>query len=529
MSTDRITTPGAFAGASANSYILSEAPAFGQRLHSGGVVRRGHHFTPEVQLNPLQVSVAWRLLNHQYVKACDNEIDKRLFSGRGIAVHRGDEPQIPSLLFEQFLRRDMIPFARDAINAFLAIGIIPIAFRHPRVAGLGLDGLAPYVPAPESYYITTWSEDGIQRYSFYWADGRRDDRVLIAHDFNANPMLDGTLTSKIASLSADLLLATELRRLLVVAERTSAEPTLVLGYNMAIEAAARAAAVQAGEFAGDIDACQRREDFLFERNSAQQRSETADAMRQWGSQTGLDPRVEFGQLGASLLNNTHDMYTNMPPREHGIPEHRLRVTDTVVAQRTASSRSDYTQILNQISSNVCRVMNVPEGAIAANESVKAGVEATIESMHRTINHYADMMSGLMTNVYRHIVLQKDFIDELRSRVDRKRKSPFDLAAQLLTEEDLFEAKRNVEIRLSFDLPPTTTLETLHDLRNRDLITYRAYKEAALRLEGFSIDHLNDSPDPFTREERKEMVLGPKKPEAKTSTLHKQATKKKKRS
>ena len=503
MSTDRLMQAGAMSGVSTNSFIISDTPTLTKRR------RVEASTTPERQLDTRQVQLGWQMLTHRFVRACMNEIAKRLFSGRGIAVQRGDEPQIPTDAFERFLRRDMLPFARDAINCIMVLGIVPIAFRKSN--GLGPDELAPFVPPPNQYVITTWSDAGVQRYSFYWSSngidiGEEDDTVYIAHDFEAEPMLDGTLTSNIASLIPELLLSNELIRLMLKAEQINANPQLVLGYNIAVDAAARAASQQAGEFAGDIDACQHRADFLYERN-AEMRETTANNLRAWQQATGIDARTAFGELGASLLNNTHDAYTNAPVVEdRGVPEHRLRVTDTVVAQRAAHARTDYVQLMDQIMMSVCRVMNVPEGALASSSSVKAGVEATAESMHRTINHYADMLSSLMTAVYNHLFLVRNLDDELRSRVERKRKSPLDLAPQLITEQDLFEAYQATRVRLSLDLPPTTSVETLHDLRNRRLISYRTYGEAVLRLEGFPAAYLDSLKDPFTAEERKEMLM-----------------------
>ena len=561
MSTHHTVGDGATAGTSTNAYILSDSAP--PKRSASSTSQRAAGSTEPTVLKETQVRAAWGALSHQFVRMCMNEITKRLFTGRGIAVHRGDEPQIPKGAFDTFLRRDMIAFARDALNAIFAIGVVPIAFRKPRTAGLGPEELAPYVPLPHTYTITTWADAGIQRFSFYWnassfssssvhtgagvdVFGERDRRVIIAHDFGFEPRIDGTLTSNMHVIADSLRLAEELPRLLLVGERIASNPPIILAYNHAVEQAARAAGNEPAFFAGDLDTCQNREDFIYQRNAEQQQAFTA-GLQYWQQATGIDAREAFGPAGASALNNWQDQYRAAPVPKDGADfsgaempwarVHRMRVTDQHVSHTMPQTRRDYTQIMQQISHVVCGVLNVPQGVIAASSTVRAGVEATQEDMQRTVNHYADMLSTLMTGVYHHIFGEADLRDELRSRVERKRRSPFDIAPQLLTEKDLFEAKRAVKIRLSFDLAPTTTVESLNFMRNRGLLSWRTYGESVLRLNGMPADQLDVPKDPFTDDERKMLIMGraggsktaiPMTPEAalrsKTKETHEQATK-----
>ena len=157
---------------------------------------------------------------------CVNEITKRLFSGQGIVAVQGNQMRMPSEPFHTYLQRDMTPFARNALDAMLAFGVVPIAFRRPKTAGLGPNELSPYVPAFGTYVMTTWAEAGIQRFAFYWSSlateraagyapysnnvagngpyGERDDSVLIAHDFGFEPNLNGTLTSNMHVIGQQL-------------------------------------------------------------------------------------------------------------------------------------------------------------------------------------------------------------------------------------------------------------------------------------------------------------------------------------
>jgi len=550
MATHRVESGGAYAGVSANTYILSST-----NRSSSVTTRRTAGTTAERPLNPRQVRAAWETARHPFVRMCMNEKTKRLFTGRGVIVHRGDEPQVPTPLFETFLRRDMVPLAREAFVAIEVLGVAAIAFRRPKTAGLGPDELVPYVPPPLSYTITTWADAGVQRFGFYWHNhtesivpsasfGEPDTNVIIAHDFGFEPRIDGTLTSNMHVIATELATAHELRTLMLVGERIASNPPLISTYNHAAEASERAASsgARSSYFAsGDADSCANREQYMYDLTSSEQTAR-ARQIRGWSAMTGMDPHAEFGDA-AGALNDFRERYTTAPPPVDGTDfsgaempwarRYRLSPTDLHVSHPMPSTRSDYTAIMHQTMEIVCGVLNVPQGVLASSTTVKAGVEAVAEAMHRTVNQHADQLSALMTGIYNHIFGAADLRDELRSRADRRRRSKYDLAPQLLTDADLFEARERTRVRLSFDLSPPTTVETLDFFRNRGLISWRTYGEAALRLNGFSGRHLDSATDPFTPEERKAMVLGKANPaltetagekvSASTKRAHKQAS------
>jgi len=547
MTTDWVRGDGALSGVSANTFILTDTPRPSARRGA----QRDAGTSVEMPLRPAHVVAAWRSLQHPFVRMCINEISKRLFSGRGIAVHKNNEPKTPSAAFETFLRRDMTPFARDALNAILAQGVVPIAFRRPHTAGLGPAELAPYVPPPGSYTLTTWVDAGVQRYAFYWntspataslgtpmyAHGELDTSVIIAHDFGFDPLITGELTSNMHVIATELRMVNELRSLLLVAERIASNPPLISTYNLDVERAAREAAggKEPAFFATDLDRCRDLDKWRYERTPVEE-SLFAANVAGYGDMLGFDARGEFGQP-ANTGADAYERAARFPVEALDASgaempwarRHHLDVTQTPYAHTMPQTRSDYTQIMEQVMAIVCGVLNVPQGVLAASTSIKAGVEATAESMHRTVNHYADMLGALMTGVYHHIFGVADLRDELRSRVERRRRTRFDLAPQLLTEEDLFDARRVSRIRLSFDLPPTTTMEHLNYLRNRGIISWQLYRETALRLNNFVVDRVEDTSDPFTDAERKSLIVGestaPAGPAAasRTRALHTQAS------
>lgn len=179
--------------------------------------------------------------------------------------------------------------------------------------------------------------------------------------------------------------------------------------------------------------------------------------------------------------------------------------------------------MKQVMDTVCGVLSVPRGVLAASSTVRAGVEATTDDMHKTITYYADMLSKLMTSVYRHIFGEADLREELRSRAERRRKSPHDLAPSLITPEDLFDVRRAPRVQLSFDLPPPTSSAALTDMRNQGIISWQTYGELMLRTNGMRADQLDATKDPLSTADRKDIVMGRSKPQSEQQPTKRQRT------
>lgn len=513
--------------------------------------------TPEVPVRREQMAGAWGGLSDPYVRQCTNEVMKRLFSGQGIVVYHGDEPRPASAAFRTVLARDFVPFVRDAMQCILAFGLVPIAFKRVHGGGMGEYDLVPYVPKFGTYVLSTFSEAGQQRFRFYWAGalggecfaaasetgpfwmtggggpyGERDEAVVVAHDFGFEPNVDGSLTSNLHILRPVLAFIAELRQLALTAERIASNPPIVTAYNPAIEDRAEDK-FQENFYVGNPDRCLNRAEAVYQR-TAQQQQLFQQQMEQWEACTGMDAQAEFGAV-ARKKRGAGEMEGPVPPawgrdwRGCEMPwarQYYLDATRQLVQQQLPRTRTDLEALSNQAMELVCGVLNVPRGLLASDSHVQAGVEAVAEAMHRTVNQWADMLSALLTAIYNHTFGIADLRDELRVRAESRRRSPLDRAAQLLTEEDLFEAEAKTRVRLGFDLPPVTTPERLDALYNREIITWKTYAGAQLRLHGFGRDQLAHTSDPLTKEERRELLLGPPKAEGAAGGAKKKPKKKK---
>jgi len=544
------SSPGAMHGVTQTRVHLSERPPTGRARGKRGREKPSGTSTAwetaEVPLRRDQVERAWGALAHPHVRMCFNEMTKRLFAGVGIVVYQGNTPRIPTDAFRTVLQRDFVPFDRDALDAIMTIGVVPIAFRKVPTNGLGEEDLVPYVPKFGTYTITTFSVDGIQRFNFYrnnfyagagnspatagaasgpafWGSsgfGDHDPSVMVAHDFGYNPNVDGTLTSNLHAIAEQLSFISEMNGLAVTAERISSNPPLVTEYNNAIEDRAEDKFSE-NFYVGNPDRCVARAEAVYERN-AQQQAAFRENMRLWEQYNGLRGCEEFVDGdGQSVV--PHDRRASEPEgtvapawgrdwRGAEMPwsrQYYIGATRRHVQHHLPRARGDLVAMNAQAMDIVCGVLNVPKGMLSSDSHVRAGVEAVSEAMHRTVNRWADLLSHLMTAVYNHTFGVKDLRDELRIQVQRRRRSPYETAEKLLTEADLFAAEQKTRVRLAFDLPPSTSPERLDAMYNRGIIGWETYATAQLRLQNFARDQLASESDPLSKEEKKMLLFGAK--------------------
>jgi len=108
-----------------------------------------------------------------------------------------------------------------------------------------------------------------------------------------------------------------------------------------------------------------------------------------------------------------------------------------------------------------------------------------------VQMWADILSNLLTRVYNHLFGGRDLAEELRLRVEQKRKLlrarfpnvPLSELApeRLITDEDLFVSKQRTQVTLAFDLIPVAPLENLDHMHLNGIIEWPVYAESVLRL------------------------------------------------
>ena len=142
--------------------------------------------------------------------------------------------------------------------------------------------------------------------------------------------------------------------------------------------------------------------------------------------------------------------------------------------------------------------------------MRAGAENAAADMQRTVRHWADMLSSIMTLAYERTLGRKRFDRELRTHIDRVRSivpAARGLSArEVVSDNDLYLIARRVSVRITFDLPPAVDMGTLNYLNNRGVISWRTYARYALRAAELDGSDLASTSDPFSADERKQMIM-----------------------
>lgn len=515
--------------------------------------------TEEVPLCLAQARLAWQVKEHSCARMCLNEITKRLFSGGGMVPMRGSEMLTPSPAFASYMHRELQPFSRDAFVTAQALGIVPIAFRKASSkyeTGAGELRVSPYVPKFGTYTVTTCSVRGEQQFFFYWggpcsdgacawdrdtascAFGERDDSVVIARDFGSNPNLDGTLTSNFATILDNIMFHNELIRGAVTAERIASNPPVFTSRNPAFDAQNATRDDHLGEawfagsaarqqhlaheatFGGRPGECAPGEDpelgvATYERTTQERRGARL-MLRAFERQTGLNAEEHFAVHGISACDDEEgaacvQARARNPETGYVMPwssQFFIGASRSLVHQQMPQTRNDLVALTRNLQETICGVLSVPRDLIVSESNVRAGVENSENTMNKTVQFWADLLGDLLTRVYRHMFGQSDLAQELRMRVEQKRRMlqarygpglrgvP---AQELVTERDLFEAVQQTSVTISFDLVPVTTAERLQLLYSEGIIPWKVYAESMLRVNNMPREFLAAEKAPAKRE------------------------------
>lgn len=498
----------------------------GKRRRVAAPPRRHVHRTDEVQLNPAHVRAARDASHHEYTRSCINERDKRLFAGKGIVMTRGGRRLAPSEHMRVFLTRDASRMARAANEVINLLGVVPVMFRRERIGGLGPDSIVPYVPAIDTFALTTYSEDGVQKYNVYRSApsdtdsiyGERIADAIVLDGYGFEPELDGSLTSNYYVISTRLRMLAELTNLAMRAERIASNPPLITEYNASVETARKTSygskpfvgsATPTGDEGAD-DGCVQRIRASRARNAEQARAHRR-LMQEWGRLNGINHRTAF-RLGADskvddptrssfVSSGVNPLGEEMPWLNH----FALGAERHLVTAQMPHTRSDLVAIGNQARAIVCSVLNTPEAVVSASSHVRAGVEAASRAMDNNVAAWAAIDSSILTRAYEHSLGVTDLRHYLRAMALRRHGAK---RSSIISEADVVSAKRKLSVVLEFDLMPASTPERLERLYAWGLLSDDRFGSSMLRLEGFSHDDLETGNQlVLTDDERRQLVVG----------------------
>ena len=293
----------------------------------------------------------------------------------------------------------------------------------------------------------------------------------------------------------------------------AAAPPLVTEYN---PTAARELSKRhcEGVYAGELTDEQADAQAHYVRN-AQEIEALERQMADAAARAGFSVEEMFAVQETSL----HDAPARVVPRValnyrgHEMPwatQYQLGASRRLVQLQQPRARPDYGALTQQALETVCSVLGVPRSLFSGGSSnVRAGAENAAADMHRTVRHWADTLSALMTLVYDATVGVRQLRTELRSTVQRVRERvpaartlP---AGLLLSSSDVREARTRTQVSLSFDLPPSIDAEGLTFMNSRGILDWKTYAQHALRAADMDTAQLASERDPWTADERKSLA------------------------
>jgi len=484
-------------------------------------------FSPEHELDRVQVLAAWAVAETAEARACNNAIDKDLFCTGTLCALLGRRRLHFTAEFDAYVQRWYQPLTVDAKAVIDALGVCPVAFRE-----LENGDLAPFVPPPLCYSITTYSPGrGRQAFRFYWRPinappevrGEYDASVVVLSNFGHTPTLAGELRSNGAALVAQIAFAERMRASALTAERVLRAPPLMLEASAAYANEEEEMRVRGGYYgaAASTDAA-RADDTSYTRATPQQRAQLRQNLRLYQRINGVPSlRAAFGVAEEPDEAEEHASACLVPPAEPGAPaQFYVPRTRTLSSAAALPSRDPALAThIDRVQAIVCRVLGVPLATLAGESSARAGADVAADSLLHTVRHWASLLADIVTAAYYHVFGREDFRRKLQEIVSAStaRRADFQGSSgaerpRFASEDDVFAADAATRIVFEFDVAPIATTETMRELYLDSVIDWDAYAHTSVQLAGLPAAYAQPN-DGWSTADRHAMLLPPTEPSA----------------
>jgi len=498
------------------------------------------------------IEVAWnryevRMIEQIYFRvpmivACTSTLKGQVLS-EGIKYMRENVELLPSNDFYSYTTRHLEAFARQALDALMMYGVIPICYEMDAVTRQRW----PYVPACGTFLIKRHDVRGALRYRFYWtslenynnawrrepmvvrdgagfryvgrmegyACGDMNDRmsgiydptVEIIHSLGHDILSNGSLSSKLATLLGTAYARTRSQRSRVIAESNSAAPTLMTEYDHAGEAK------QSQNFKQGFytSASGQQPDGADIRNVTYQRDMAtkeafAGLMQHYESITGADAGDRFGVEHEEYRNDLGGTAVVKPESKtaDGVvapyaTQYHVSAARRIVNGPQSHASTDYCQFMELLEDEVCNVFGVPRTYINGT-SIKSTGELIMNRFSDEVTQLKKKISDVLTHCYRVLFLAEDVAEYMSSefRIARQsallRSASDSTTAPLLTEDDLYETETLKRVHVTFAKKPSESVEELQKLFAFGGIGQNELRAELARRNNFDPQQIPDSAD-----------------------------------
>jgi len=515
------------------------------------------HLSNEIAWNRFQIKMIEHIsISVPMVAACMGTLQGQVVS-EGIKFTRENVELIPSAEFENYTERYLVKFARQAIDAYFMIGLIPICYAIDPVTKQRY----PYVPAIGTYLIKRHDVHGELRYRFYWINdqaysGGWTQQMRESRDFRGpvwegrlesdgcyEPRMDaiggiydpcveiihtgkdiqsnGMISSKLATLLATAYVRMREQKARVIGVSNSANPALVTEYDHAGEEK-QSRNFQQGYFTSASGQNAEGADIrnmTYIRDTATKEA-LAGLFQTYESLTGDDAADRFGVEREEYTNDLGGtaVVKSRAKTADGVQAPWSNQYHVSSARRLANGpqahvSSDYCNFMELLEDEVCNVMGVPRTYINGT-SIKASGDLILNRFSDEVTDLKKLIGDVLTHAHRVIWLNQDVTEYMSSEFRLARQSamrdspttqsPSQLA--LLTEDDLFETENNLKrIRAGFAKKPSENVEELKMMLGLGKITEDAFAAELARRNNFNPLELTDDGDPLPTEMRQMLI------------------------
>lgn len=328
-----------------------------------------------VRINAQATAEAFGLLRHHpLIKTCRNIVLKYIMS-HGLVFRQGDTDQTARDI-EWYYER----FLESAVDWILAVGLVPMTFVQI------MDHWIPQVLPPESGYLTTQYSPYVQTFQWTTTAGGAggggnsslpDTRVPVLAGFGYDPTLTGELTSLVSSLLPEYHAVEELLHWSRVAQKTQADPCLVLQMRPDPKHRAPIMGVDYGYYA---------EDDVVESNTSIQWKRNEEAQQQLAH---MNQWIE-SQYYDSPFTSQRIAYSN---------QYRVPQQWEVAQGPRAESPVHLDAALRRFEDTILHVFGIPRSVLSTEGERYGNDRGKLHQFKETIHHWKKHMAHLLTYAY----------------------------------------------------------------------------------------------------------------------------------
>lgn len=503
------------------------------------------HVTPFVTIPPHIVNRCFDVIRDGVPFGVIERLNAELHL-RGFQFTRANDDLLPQTPMKPYVKRVLMQLQKDAIQAIIAIGVVPMCFLKDQVTGM----IEPYVPAPKTYTIRVASFRGRPIYQLQWVypdmqmtlqrqrrpgkgnlpsdrlvasttlrghvTGAPDLSAIVLADFGYNPDVDTKLCSPAHSYLAAVNMSSDLRQCAMTAEIINANPPLACRRDDAEDATNQAelrnteyvgsgVVNQQGELAADRVSRQ------YIRDAQQQavyQSQERQIAHGLGAVSGTLPGV--GVPETVVESYRYDERSGTDAHGNAMPwANRIRLAPgwSPAPYHLPHPRSDLTQLLTYLDDRVFLNMLIPRTVLEANSRISADAEVAKSGMDVVSTIWGRLLERVLTFAYDATFMWDDMVDAYkevvkRKQIDKQQTSSNDVLNLRVTQSELADILNQVStVNVGYTEPKKATSQELRFAHARGELNWNMYTTAQAEQLGIPITQMADT-DPYPAEARR---------------------------